>query len=258
MNVSLDDYIRDQNDGSKMDYQNMSLDEIIHMRRMNVAANAKNEQNGLNGVSKFDRYAKQDDHEMDDEDDLDNNGYPKDMPKLVPFEAATLPKRKPIYERLGQRGGERASICESIHTSQLKLYREKKFKAKNSVQNRLNKSFVSPAVKERNRITLHGLNTLAKSVGKNVLPMIEDISNQIMLNAVSRLQGQQQLAIQAAPQPQQKYDMQLQKDIASLQGKELYYACPGGFVVSSDGPGLRGQLNVPTHQTGISLNQRFA
>lgn len=54
----------------------------------------------------------------------------------------------------------------------------------------------------------------------------------------------------------QKYDMNLQKEISEIQGKPLMYACPGSFVVSSDGKGLN-CFSEPD-STGKSLNHRFA
>lgn len=123
------------------------------------------------------------------------------MPKLVPYVVKTLPPKKPIHQRLGQRD----SICESIHTSQMKLFRPNKFKVKNSVQNRLGKGYVNPYVRERGRIALHHLQTFAK---KN------DAEGQILLNAIKKaIKNETERELEPAP----KYDMSIQKEISYLQ-----------------------------------------
>lgn len=131
------------------------------------------------------------------------DGSAKEMPNLVPFVVKTLPPKKSIHQRLGlPRSG---SICESIHTSQMKLFRPNKFKVKNSVQNRLGKGYVNPAVRERGRIALHHLQTFAK---KN------DADGQILLNAIKKAiknETERELV------PAQKYDMNIQKEISYLQ-----------------------------------------
>lgn len=111
-----------------------------------------------------------------------------------------MPPKKPIHQRLGERG----SICESIHTSQMKLFRPNKFKAKHSVQQRLGKNYVNPAVKERNRIVLHAVNTYAAS---NNMLSSGDMQG---LNAFTK-------AIEHAAPPKQKYNMDVQKEISYLQ-----------------------------------------
>lgn len=123
------------------------------------------------------------------------------MPKLVPFEVKTLPPKKPIHQRLGPRG----SICESIHTSQMKLFRPNKFKVKNSVQNRLGKGYVNPAERERGRIALHHLKAFAK---KN------DAEGQVLLNAIKKAIKDE---TERELEPAQKYDMSIQKEISCLQ-----------------------------------------
>lgn len=46
------------------------------------------------------------------------------------------------------------------------------------------------------------------------------------------------------------------KNFDSIKGKQMTYKCPGGEIISSDGPGVDCKL-IPS-ATGISLNQRFA
>lgn len=162
----------------------------------------------------------------------------------------------------------------------MKLFRPNKFKAKASVQERLGKNYVNPAIKERNRITTHTLNEITKNNGKDLPSLIEQMGGQMIFNAF--IKGIQNIPPQTPAIAEPKYDMNIQKDIAYIQvsvkclhanrmkrfcesnecwfsqGKELHYACPGAFIVSSDGPGLRGQVDIPNHQTGISMNQRFA
>lgn len=129
----------------------------------------------------------------------------------MPFVPKTLPPKnaKPIHDRLGGRG----SICESIHTSRMKLLKPN-FKAKEriSVQQRLGKNYVNPANIERNRIAIHALNSYARN-RNNVLTNNDD-SGKALLNAFARA-----IEREVAPQhnPQQKYDMQVQKEISSLQ-----------------------------------------
>lgn len=135
-----------------------------------------------------------------------------EMPKLVPYEMKTLPPKntKPIHQRLGERG----SICESIHTSQLKLFQSNKFKAKNrnSVQNRLGKAWVNPAVKERNRIALHTL----KVVKDSPQSMIEsDKDTTILLKAFAKAINRDHLAPNQSSE--QKYNIKLQKEISMMQ-----------------------------------------
>lgn len=132
------------------------------------------------------------------------------MPKLVPFEVKTMPQ-KPIHQRLGKRD----SVCESIHTSQLKLYRptQFKFKARRSVQSRLGKNYVNPAVIERNRIAVHALNTYAKNAANNV---IDDVQGQILIDAFKKSISVAN-AIQNVSEPPKKYDMKIQKEISMLQ-----------------------------------------
>lgn len=149
------------------------------------------------------------------------------MPKLVPYlprvvaptaaqtatqttthtatQTAPPQSAKSVHERLGKR----ASVCESIHTSQLQLYRPR-FKAKaKSVQNRLGKNWVNPSAVERNRIAFHALNTFAKSASRNMTAN-DDVQGQLLLNAFSS-------AIQREAEKNDKYDMKIQKEISSLQ-----------------------------------------
>lgn len=63
-------------------------------------------------------------------------------------------------------------------------------------------------------------------------------------------------SVAAVPVPEKKYDMKLQKEISELQGKQLFYTCPGAAVVSFDGPGIDCKANIDA--TAMSLNQRFA
>lgn len=130
------------------------------------------------------------------------------MPKLVPFEVKTMPQ-KPIHQRLGKRN----SVCESIHTSQMKLYRPTQFKARRSVQSRLGKNYVNPAVIERNRIAVHALNTYAKNASNKV---IDDLQGQILIDAFKKSISVSN-AIQNASEPPKKYDMKIQKEISMLQ-----------------------------------------
>ncbi|XP_055323501.1 uncharacterized protein LOC129578651 [Sitodiplosis mosellana] len=264
MDVSLDDYIRAN---KSVPQTNMSLDEYIHAKNIKHPAHSYNNHNNQHGQadagpSKFDRYKYQD----EDDEEMDEDGSVKEMPKLVPFVAKTMPpKKKPIHQRLGERG----SICESIHTSQMKLYRSNQFKAKNSVQKRLGKGYVNPAIVERQRITLHALKSFAKDES-NMLVSNDD-QGQMLLNAFVKAININSNGItngitnkfhfnnnNHGREAEPKYDMKIQKEISCLQGKELYYACPGAFVISNDGPGLRGMVKVPSHKTDISLNQRFA
>lgn len=133
------------------------------------------------------------------------------MPKLVPYVIKTLPPKnaKPIHQRLGERG----SICESIHTSQMKLFRANNFKSKKrvSVQNRLGKSWVNPATKERNRIALHALKSIVKDGPQNMIAC-NDASK--LLDAFAKAIKREIQPIQSADQ---KYDMKVQKEISSLQ-----------------------------------------
>lgn len=124
------------------------------------------------------------------------------MPKLVPHKPKPMAApKKPIHQRLGKRN----SVCESIHTSQLQLYKPYSFKAKAKagVQSRLGKNWVSPAVHERNRIAMHALQTFAKNAG-------EDEGKKMLLSAFGK-------AIEAQAEPEKKYDMKIQKEICSLQ-----------------------------------------
>lgn len=133
---------------------------------------------------------------------------PTEMPKLVPYEPCTLPPKnsKPIHRRLGERG----SVCESIHTSQMNLLKPN-FKAKNrvSVQNRLGKNYVNPACVERNRIAIHALNTYARQSSNK-----GDDSGKALLSAFANAIERE---TQPKQNPDQKYDMQIQKEISSLQ-----------------------------------------
>lgn len=198
------------------------------------------------------------------------------MPKLVPFEVKTLPPKttKPVHQRLGERG----SICESIHTSQMNLYKPKK---RISVQNRLGKSWVNPAVKERSRITLHALRTIAED-GSDIVQQSDDATTKLLKAFVDVIKKQELPQLQRA---ENKYNMKVQKEILAIQvshsysricawalklffvcfdnrdifqGKQQSFTVPGGFVISSDGPGIGGQFEMPAHATHMSLNQRFA
>lgn len=53
-----------------------------------------------------------------------------------------------------------------------------------------------------------------------------------------------------------KYDMKLQKEIHSLQGKPMFYGS-NGVVISSDGSGV-GNERVKPVSTELSLNMRFS
>lgn len=138
------------------------------------------------------------------------------MPKLVPVQIETLPPKntKPIHQRLGERG----SICESIHTSQMNLFQSKNFKAKQrrSVQNRLGKSWVNPVIHERNRIALHTL----KSIVDNPTNMVQiDGDGLQLLNAFAKAikNGASTSSVGAIQSADQKYDMAIQKEISMVQ-----------------------------------------
>lgn len=137
----------------------------------------------------------------------DDGEVPKEMPKLVPFVPNTMPAKRPIHRRLGDRSD---SVCESIHTSRLNLASKTNFKSKNrvSVQNRLGKNWVNPAISERNRITMHTINEYARKSNN------DDDAGKILLGAFARAIERE--ATTSKP-PQQKYNMQLQKEISSLQ-----------------------------------------
>lgn len=150
---------------------------------------------------------------------------PNEMPKLVPFEMKTLPPKptKPIHQRLGERG----SICESIHTSQMNLYQPNKFKAKKrvSVQNRLGKAWVNPITTERNRIALHTL----KSIVDNPRNMIEiDDDGRNLLSAFAKVIKNAESVdggIKSIQSAQEKYNMDIQKEISMVQVSYLNQFC---------------------------------
>lgn len=133
------------------------------------------------------------------------------MPKLVPFELSTFPSKNsklPIHKRLGDRG----SVCESIHTSRMNLFKPN-FKAKQrvSVQNRLGKNYVNPAKIERNRIVMNALDAYSRNPIET-----NDASGKALLNALAN--AIQREAVQPNQSVQhQKYDMTVQKEICSLQ-----------------------------------------
>lgn len=134
-----------------------------------------------------------------------------EMPKLVPYEKDTMPAKKPIHHRLGDRSD---SVCESIHTSRLNLASKEKFKAKNriSVQNRLGKNWKNPAILERNRITMHTINEISRK-SNNMFLNNDDDAGKILLGAFARAVERET----STPKVTQKYNMQLQKEISSLQ-----------------------------------------
>lgn len=143
------------------------------------------------------------------------------MPKLKPFEIKTLPPKnptKPIHQRLGERG----SICESIHTSQMKLFQpNSKAKQRISVQNRLGKSWVNPAARERTRIALHTLKSIVDNPRNNPLVEIDGDGLQL-LNAFATAvkNGKVARAIDGAADAgdgKQKYNMAIQKEISMVQ-----------------------------------------
>lgn len=111
--------------------------------------------------------------------------------------------RKSIHRRLG----DRQSVCESIHTSRLELYRPN-FKPRTSIQHRLNKNFVSSANVERNRITLQALTTFTKKATQAIGATDEE-NGRLLIDAISA-------AVQAPP-AQKKYDMRIQKEICEIQ-----------------------------------------
>lgn len=135
------------------------------------------------------------------------------------------PKKKSVHQRLGGRSnGERGSICESIHTSQLSLFNKNQFKAKRSVQSRLGKGYVNPAVLERNRIALHALNLFEKSAAANMLTDPDDAQGRLLLSAFTKAAIQQNRAIEMNPETTKpKYDMQVQKEISALQVGKLIF-----------------------------------
>lgn len=191
------------------------LDEYIHMNNVPKPIQSQNCQE-YSGVSKFDRYKNQDeiDEEMEDGnysiESHSTDGLSNQMPKLVPFQQNTMPKKKPIHTRLGERG----SVCESIHTSQMKLFRPNIFKAKVSVQKRLGKNYSNPAMNERNRITLHTLNSIANKASKN--NMLHD--DRLLFNTLTKRIGYN---AEPDPEPEPKYNMKIQKEISYLQVNPL-------------------------------------
>lgn len=141
------------------------------------------------------------------------------MPKLVPYEPKKMTK-KPIHQRLG----DRSSICESIHTSQMNLFRPN-FKAKKSVQSRLGKNWVNPAVRERNRIAFHAFNTFAGNASNNAENiLINDNNGKTLLNEFVKAIG-----CQVQP-PLKKYNMEIQKEISSLQASIIFLLLNENYI----------------------------
>ncbi|KAJ6636993.1 hypothetical protein Bhyg_09719 [Pseudolycoriella hygida] len=114
------------------------------------------------------------------------------------------------------------------------------------------------------------MNSDASFVGRNgsqSLAVINNISQGIITMARTDNSFYQNLLtsimenfVNKQKQEQQKYDMELQKDISKMQGKPFVYTCNSGqgqSVVSFDGPGLEDcEINVVT--TNTTMNQRFA
>lgn len=143
--------------------------------------------------------------------------------------------RKPVHQRLGQRNS---------NWKPLNYKRNQNFNGSGSnnnlnlmkftVQNRLTTDYVNPWLATCNQINRAG-SELAKCMKKS---LIEEMKN---LNPES-----------AKP----KYDMNIQKEISSLQKRTVFNNCPDGSLTSSDGPGVN--VKVVQNATKVSLNQRFA
>lgn len=134
----------------------------------------------------------------------------------MPIDIKTLPPKstKPIHQRLGERG----SICESIHTSQMNLFQPKNFKAKQrlSVQNRLGKAWVNPEIKERNRIALHTLKSIVDNP-KNMIQIDGDGLQLLSAFAKAIKTGDSANSVGAIQSADQKYNMAIQKEISMVQ-----------------------------------------
>lgn len=145
------------------------------------------------------------------------DGAPKQMPKLEPYVQKKMPAKesKSVHDRLGVR----SSVCESIHTSRMKLF-QPNFKAKNrkSVQQRLGKNWVNPATAERNRIVIHALNSGA--LNNMVTPVNKEGSE--LLNAFAMAIGR---GIDQTENNRHKYNMALQKEISQIQVSKHHFFC---------------------------------
>lgn len=133
----------------------------------------------------------------------DDDGFPDVMPKLVPF----VPTNKSVKERLGSsRSASNGQIENRVMPVQTLV--RPNFKAKNSIQKRLGKNFVNPAVAERNRITVHALKSFASSAQKS-LAAPDETNGKFLLDAFTS-------ALELAA-PDKKYDMRIQKEICEIQ-----------------------------------------
>lgn len=148
------------------------------------------------------------------------------MPKLVPFliRKATRSQRpkKPIHERLGGRNSvSDVSQCESIHTSQLALFRPN-FKAKTSVHNRLQRNFISPAMIQRNKIAITALHSFTTQAMKQ-LDGSDTVHGNLLLNAFNEANSRPAICAPIEREyifdehEDQKYDVLLQDEIRRVQ-----------------------------------------
>lgn len=97
-------------------------------------------------------------------------------------------------------------VCESIHTSQLSLFKPNNRK-RFSVHNRLNKNFVSPAVTARKNIVINALKSAESAVQALCDPSDSYYTGNEFLSLVANTNIKQE----------PKYNMKIQKEISQLQ-----------------------------------------
>lgn len=133
------------------------------------------------------------------------------MPQLKPIiKNENNQTKKPIHERLGDRG----SVYESVHTSQMNLFKPQKKRQQKSVHNRLNKAFINPAVATRNKIAVNALTSFATNAAKLLTDPTASCYDDFfgVFNQVNQINNSG-----PGPSDQQKYNMRIQKEISQIQ-----------------------------------------
>lgn len=104
--------------------------------------------------------------QIDDVDELDEEGFPKAMPKLVPFEGKTL-WQKPLSNKMDIGLDDKPKL--QIKYADDAELDEGFIQRKKSVQRRLEPDYENPAIIERDRIAAHALRTYAANLDELLL-----------------------------------------------------------------------------------------
>lgn len=136
------------------------------------------------------------------------------MPQLVPIQ------RGSVKDRIGFAPSVAGSVCESINTRSMQIFRKNRNRRRNNgVNHRLNPNFVSQAIVARNNFSVNAINSFMSRAMKT----LGDPDNEDIPKAALRALATRVLSITESPAANAiepaapKYDMSVQKEICAIQ-----------------------------------------